>query len=148
MTCLVIPISSLRLKEKELVDKMKELLDYRNIRRDPKTNKLSFIDPDDLRQSKLHRDEPKRAKGKGLSSEHKTWLWENYEFNSNMTFIDISKRFNATFSDAKLKQVDLDIMKGFRRYGEVLGFKYYVNNKTFTSISNKKNKIGEIPYEK
>ena len=147
MTCLVILISSLRLKEKEWAGKMKELLDYRNIRRDPKTNKLSFIDPDDLRQSKLHRDEPKRAKGEGLSSEHKTWLWENYEFNSNMTFIDISKRFNATFSDAKLKPVDLNIMKAYRRYGEVCGFKSYVNNETFTTISNNK-KIGETPNEK
>ena len=110
-------------------------LDYRNFRRDPVTNELSYINPDDLRRSGCY-SAPKRAKGMGLTSEHKTWLWENWKYNSNMTFNIIARKFNIEFSDMKLKKVDLDMMKRYRTLGgEINGLGSYLNNKLLSTVT-------------
>ena len=114
---------------------MNNSLDYRNFRRDPVTNKLSHTDPNDLIRSG-HYSAPKRAKGKGLTPEQKTWLWENWKYNSNMTFSIMAKEFNMEFSDMKLKKVDLDMMKRYRTLGgEITGLDSYLNNKTLSTIT-------------
>ena len=114
---------------------MNNSLDYRNFRRDSVTNELSYINPDDLRRSGYY-NAPKRAKGMGLTSEHKTWLWENWKYNSNMTFNIIARKFNIEFSDMKLKKVDLDMMKRYRTLGgDENGLDSYLNNKTLSTIT-------------
>lgn len=109
-------------------------LDYRNFRRDPKTNQISHISPADLRRSGSY-STPKRAKGMGLTLEHKAWLWKNWKYNSNMTFDSIARNFDIEFSDMKLKKVDLDMMKRYRTLGgETNGRDSYLNNKPFSEI--------------
>ena len=117
---------------------MNTSLDYRNFRRDPETDQLSCINPDDLRRSGYY-STPKRAKGMGLTSEHKMWLWKNWKYNSNVTFDSIARKFNIEFSDMKLKKVDLDMMKRYRTLGgETNGLDSYLNNKPFSEIIQKK----------
>ena len=114
---------------------MKNSLDYRNFWRDPVTNKLSYIDSNDLRRSGCY-SAPKRAKGMGLTSEHKTWIWKTWKYNSNMTFNLIARKFNIEFSDMKLKKVDLDMMKRYRALGgEITGLDSYLNNKPLSTIT-------------
>ncbi len=111
--------------------------DYRNFKRDPVTNKIFYADPDDLIRRGPYAT-PKRPIGMGLTPEQKTWLWKNWKYNSNSTFDSMAVRFNNKFSDQKLKKADIDIMKSYRRYGEVIGFKSYLANKTFTATSAEK----------
>lgn len=112
--------------------------DYKDFKRDPETGKLIRIDPSVRRRSGHYRA-PKRAKGMGLTSEHKMWLWKNWKYDSSMTFDTIARQFNTNFSDMTLKKVDFDIMKRYRGLGgETDGLDSYLNNKPFSEITQKK----------
>ena len=87
--------------------------DYKDFKRDAETDELIHIDPN-VRKRSGHYSAPKRAKGMGLTSEHKMWLWENWKYNSNVTFDSIARKFNTNFPDMELKKVDFDIMKRYR----------------------------------